>query len=216
MQETSDIPVVDNESAHRFEARVDGLVSFLQYRRSPDRLVLVHTEVPPEVQQKGIATKLVASALTLARDSHLRVIPLCPFVVEFIRKHPEYQDVLSEQDRVRIASSEPHSQPQQDDLDAQRANDVRAIAFYEIVRQANLTGHPELAKSAAFQKAQELYKARAEYFSQAFGNPNTVDDYLKLRLEGYLARQGKTWRDVWQEFAPDSLKNYPLPANVLT
>lgn len=209
--ETSAIPIVNNESAHRFEARVDGLVAFLLYRRFPDRLVLVHTEVPAELQHRGIATRLVATALTLARDSHLRVIPLCPFVLEFIRNHPEYQDVVSAKDLPEILSGQ--SQPEE--LDVQRAHELRELAFYEIARQANLTDDPELAKSPAFQRAQQLFKARAEYFSEAFGNQTTIDDYLKLRLEGYLARQGKTWRDVWQEFAPESLKSFPLPTNAL-
>ena len=90
------------KQAQRFEAHVGGQTAFLTYRRFPDRFVLVHTEVPPALEDQGIAGKLVAAALDFARAAHLRVVPLCPYVSDFISKHPEYQDLLSEQDRAQI------------------------------------------------------------------------------------------------------------------
>src|ERR1700722_16535837 len=90
-----DIEVLHNEAEHRFEAHVQGQTAFLTYRRFPDRFVMVHTEVPPTIDHHGIAGKLVKKALDFARASHLRLVPLCPYVADFIRKHPEYQDMLS-------------------------------------------------------------------------------------------------------------------------
>ena len=76
--EILNIEVVNNEAEQRFEVHLQGQTAFLAYRRFPDRLVLVHTEVPPALEGKGIAGKLVARALDLARAAHLRdpAVPL--------------------------------------------------------------------------------------------------------------------------------------------
>jgi len=100
-------------------------------------------------------------------------------------------------------------------MDAERENALRMIAFYEIARRAKLTSHPDLMKSPVFQKAKELYEARAEYLGEAFRSQEAVNDYFKLHLEGALATQDKRWEDVWTEFAPESLKSFPLAAGNL-
>jgi hypothetical protein len=100
--------------------------------------------------------------------------------------------------------------------DNQWADTIRLIAFYEIARRANLANHSDLMKSPAFQKAKDLYEARAKYLWEGgFDSPEAINDYFKLHLEGALAKQGKSWEDVWVEFAPDSLKSFPLPPGTL-
>ena len=93
--------------------------------------------------------------------------------------------------------------------------DLELLAFYEIARRANLTDNPELMKSPAFQRAKQLYDSRAGYFREAFGKKEAIDDFVDLHLEGELASQGKRLEDVWAEFAPDSLKQFPLPPGSL-
>jgi hypothetical protein len=99
-----DVAVTHNEAAHRFEATVDRLRSLLAYRLFPDRIVLHHTEVPPPIEGHGIAAKLTRAALDFARANHLRVVPLCPYVSSFLRKHREYQDLVSSGDLEKILS----------------------------------------------------------------------------------------------------------------
>ncbi len=99
-----DVVVTHNEEAGRFEATVDGLRSLLAYRRFPDRIVLQHTEVPPPLERKGLAAKLTRTALDFARANHLRVVPSCPYVSGFLRKHREYQDLVSAGDLQKILS----------------------------------------------------------------------------------------------------------------
>lgn len=89
------------------------------------------------------------------------------------------------------------------------------LAFYEIARRANLLDNPELLRSPSFQNARELYEAREKYMWEAFGDQVAIDDYFKLRPEGALAKQDKRWEDIWAEFAPDSLKAYPLAPVIL-
>ena len=95
--------VTNNEPAERFEMLVDGLRALLTYRRFPDRIVFLHAEVPPSLEGRGLAAKLTRFALDFARANHLRVIPRCPYVSNFIRKHAEYQDLVSSEDVQKLS-----------------------------------------------------------------------------------------------------------------
>ncbi len=93
---TTDVQVVDNPDAQRFEARLGGrVVGFSQYRRVEDRVVFIHTEVDPAVEGRGVGSRLVAGALDDVRGRGLRVTAQCPFVAAFIARHREYQDLVS-------------------------------------------------------------------------------------------------------------------------
>ncbi len=93
-----DVTVTNNEAARRYEARVDGRLALLQYRRSGDHVDLVHTEVPAELEGQGIGGALARFALEDARRRRWAVIPSCPFVASYIRRHPEYQDLVAADD----------------------------------------------------------------------------------------------------------------------
>ena len=85
--------VRDNAAEHRYEIRVGNDVAFLKYfdtRRGPRSLI--HTEVPPSLQGKGIAGRLVKAALDDAQTRGLRIVPVCPFVKSYLARHPEYSD----------------------------------------------------------------------------------------------------------------------------
>jgi len=98
------ITVTNNEEAQRFESQVDGLRALLTYRRFPGRIVFNHIEVPPPLESKGLAAKLARTALDFARANHLRVVPQCPYVAAFIRKHTEYHDLVSAEDLQKLLS----------------------------------------------------------------------------------------------------------------
>jgi predicted GNAT family acetyltransferase len=78
--------VTDNREAHQFELTVDGQTSVLIYERRPHALALVHTEVPPALRGRGLATRLAEAAVNAARTEGLQVIAICPFVRAFLRK----------------------------------------------------------------------------------------------------------------------------------
>ncbi len=100
----NDLVVTHNEEAQRFELLVDGHRALTTYRLFPGRIVLVHTEVPPPLEGHGLAAKLARFALDFARVNHLRVVSLCPYVSNFIHKHPEYQDLVSSEDLEKLLS----------------------------------------------------------------------------------------------------------------
>ncbi len=80
--------VVDNRDARRFELVVDGQTAVLVYERTPESLVLVHTEVPPSLRGGHLADALAKAALDTAEAEGLRVVVVCPFVRAYLRKHP--------------------------------------------------------------------------------------------------------------------------------
>lgn len=92
--EAKDVAVERNQAAGRFEVRLGEQVAFLQYRISGQRILLIHTEVPRELEGRGLGSKLARAALDYARSAGLRVVPRCPFVAEYISRHPEYGDLL--------------------------------------------------------------------------------------------------------------------------
>jgi predicted GNAT family acetyltransferase len=90
-----DTPVTDNLAKQRYETQLGEAVAFLTYRDRPDGVrVLVHTEVPPAFEGRGIGGRLVKSALDAARRDGRRVVPQCPFVRSYIERHPEYADLV--------------------------------------------------------------------------------------------------------------------------
>ena len=88
--------VTDRPNELRYEIEVDGEVAgFIMYRREPGVVDLVHTDVAPKWEGKGVGATLVEGALEDIRARGLKVRPTCPFVRAYIRKHPEYQDLVA-------------------------------------------------------------------------------------------------------------------------
>lgn len=87
--------VVNNETANQFEIHADGQLAFLTYRRFPNGIILLHTEVPPALEGQGLGAKLARTALEFARAEHLGVIARCSFVASYFQRHPEYGSLLA-------------------------------------------------------------------------------------------------------------------------
>jgi predicted GNAT family acetyltransferase len=87
------IVVVDNPVEHRFEARIDGRVALVSYIRNGDTVILTHTEVPKELQGRGLGNVLARGALDQTKRAGLSVIIKCPFLTKFVERHPEYRPV---------------------------------------------------------------------------------------------------------------------------
>ena len=81
--------VTDNQPESRFELRVDGLLAELPYRRNGKRLVLIHTEVPEQLEGHGLGGALVTAAVERAARDGLTVVPLCPFARGWLQRHPD-------------------------------------------------------------------------------------------------------------------------------
>ncbi len=91
------VTVQDNEAEGRYEATISGYLAQIDYERQDNTITFIHTEVPDALAGHGIAGKLARTALDDARAKHLAVVPLCPYVASYIRKHPEYRDLVPQQ-----------------------------------------------------------------------------------------------------------------------
>jgi predicted GNAT family acetyltransferase len=84
--------VTNNSAMSRYELATPHGLAIAVYRRQGDALVFTHTEVPRADEGRGIGSRLVRAALDDARRQGLRIVPACSFVVDFVRRHPEYQE----------------------------------------------------------------------------------------------------------------------------
>lgn len=89
-----EIAVQHNAPAHRFEATVEGYRSVADYELVDDSVVFTHTFVPPELRGRGVAEKLVRTALGWARAEKRHVVPSCSYVARFIERHAEFRSLL--------------------------------------------------------------------------------------------------------------------------
>ena len=107
--DTPRVVVTDVPAASRYEARplpnggasASQAVAIASYVRHGDTIIFTHTEVPAELAGHGVGSALARAALDDARRQHLAVIPRCPFIAAFIRRHPEYHDLVPAHARTR-------------------------------------------------------------------------------------------------------------------
>lgn len=89
------LDVRDNPDEARYEVEVDGELGMIEYRLRGTTIIFTHTEVPEAFEGRGIASAIARFALDDARARGLRVVPQCPFVAGYIKRHPEYEDLVA-------------------------------------------------------------------------------------------------------------------------
>ncbi|SEO45647.1 GNAT family N-acetyltransferase [Actinacidiphila rubida] len=92
---SSTAPVVElADQRHRYEVLVGGrLAGFTEYRDRDAQRVFFHTEIDEAFAGQGLASVLVQQALDDVRTSEMRIVPVCPYVAGFLRKHQEFSDI---------------------------------------------------------------------------------------------------------------------------
>ncbi len=97
------ITIANDRDHQRYVIAVDGAqVGMAEYREQPGELVITHAEIDDAVGGQGLGSRLVAFLLQDARDRDLDVVPLCPFVREYITRHPEHHDLVPEERRAAL------------------------------------------------------------------------------------------------------------------
>jgi uncharacterized protein len=88
--------VVDNPGHSRYDISLDGeVVGFCSYRESDGVYLLPHAEVDPRVGGRGVGTALARGTLDDLRRRGFKVVPLCPFIADFIAKNEAYADLVA-------------------------------------------------------------------------------------------------------------------------
>ena len=85
-----------NPARQRYEAIDDGgtVAGFAGYRDQHGSRAFTHTQVSDAYQGQGIASSLVRFAVEDVRDAGLRLVPYCPYVARWLKKHPEYSGIV--------------------------------------------------------------------------------------------------------------------------
>lgn len=92
-EEYKHLDLVKNETGNRFEMNVDGNTAIIEYKEYPGKIALLHTEVPPQLEGKGAATAIIEKTLDYIEKKKFKLIPLCPLVVAYIKRHPEWKRI---------------------------------------------------------------------------------------------------------------------------
>ena len=102
------VEIIDNPELSRYEAHVDGeLAGFAQYRVQNGRSTIFHAEVDTAYEGRGVGSQLAQSALADVRARDLELIPRCPFIADYVRRHPDqYLDLVPEPLRDRVMAQD--------------------------------------------------------------------------------------------------------------
>jgi uncharacterized protein len=90
-----EVRIVDNPDARRYEAIEDGeILGIAKYLPVAGRLIFTHTQVDSDLEGRGIGSQLAKGALEDVRRRGLRATLRCPFISSYVRRHPEYADIV--------------------------------------------------------------------------------------------------------------------------
>lgn len=92
----SDPLLINDEAVGRYRLMRAGVeLGFAEYDRVGEHSILIkHTEIAPEHEGQGLGSKLVRGMLDDVRRQGKTVIPICPYALNFIRRHRDYVDVV--------------------------------------------------------------------------------------------------------------------------
>lgn len=94
MNEEPKYTLIDNREGRRFEFELGEHKPRIEYIRAGDRIYLTHTEVPQALAGNGIGSALIGAALEAIELEGLALIPLCPFVAGYLKRHPEWKRLV--------------------------------------------------------------------------------------------------------------------------
>ncbi|MES2332661.1 MAG: GNAT family N-acetyltransferase [Bacteroidota bacterium] len=84
-----------NTESNRLELKIEGGTAFIEYKLSGHTIFLIHTEVPKELEGKGVGGAIVQKALQYAKDNQYKIVPICPFVQSYLERHKEWNDLVA-------------------------------------------------------------------------------------------------------------------------
>lgn len=86
--------IYHDQENQKFFIKINGNEGQLKYTKNDDLLDFHYTYVPDDFRGKGVASKIVESALEFAKDNNFKVKPTCPFVAGYIKSHEQYLDLV--------------------------------------------------------------------------------------------------------------------------
>ncbi len=87
-------PIMDNQEEKQYELKIGESVAKIEYILAKEKIFLTHTEVPKQLEGQGIGSSLIKKVLDDIQKKDLVLVPLCPFVASYIKKHPEWRTLV--------------------------------------------------------------------------------------------------------------------------
>jgi predicted GNAT family acetyltransferase len=82
-------------TTNRFELRIEESTAFIEFKLSGKTLFLIHTEVPSELEGKGVGGAIVQKTLQYAKENDYKIVPICPFVQSYLERHKEWKEIIA-------------------------------------------------------------------------------------------------------------------------
>lgn len=92
--EFENIELVKNEAGQRFELHYQGHTAFIDYKETSGQIALTHTEAAEALAGSGAAAAVVEKTLRYIEESGKKLLPFCPYVFAFIKKHPGWKHIV--------------------------------------------------------------------------------------------------------------------------
>jgi len=90
-----ELVVRDDPELRRYQALVDGHpAGYADYHAQPGLITVMHTEIDPAFEGRGIGSAFVAHILDDIQRQEAKVLPVCPFVRAYLQRHTEYQELV--------------------------------------------------------------------------------------------------------------------------
>jgi predicted GNAT family acetyltransferase len=84
----------DDRERHRYELTIEGQTAVVLYNPVQGGLMITETLVPKPLEGRGVASRMARHVLGDLRDRGLQVLPVCPFFSAYLKKHPEWTDIV--------------------------------------------------------------------------------------------------------------------------
>lgn len=94
MNNYSQIPMTNDESSRQFEMEVEGRLVKLEYELNGTKMFLTCAKVPKSLLDKGVGDEIVERVFRHIEDNKLKLVPMCGFVTDYLRKNPEWKRIV--------------------------------------------------------------------------------------------------------------------------
>lgn len=102
MTDVNEPPIHDDRDARRYTLEIDGQVAIVTYNETGGGLLISETLVPEALEGRGIASRMARHVLADIRARGLLVLPTCPFFAGYLKKHPEWADIVHPSYRIAL------------------------------------------------------------------------------------------------------------------
>lgn len=94
------VPKLEETHLQRYEWIDDGrLIGFIDYYVFDQVCMIMHTEVVPTLAGQGFGLQLANQAMEYVRSQGKRIVPVCGFLVHYLRKHPQHHVLVTAESR---------------------------------------------------------------------------------------------------------------------